>query len=273
MAVVTFSREAHSGTRDLARLLADRLGYRYVSRDALTQAISVASGFERVPVTAESEGRAPSRIEQFGEQLSGNRAAYLASLRAVITDLAIEDNVVLVGHAAGLVLTDMRSVVRLFVVAPLEDRIRRLVAEGATADEAARLIELDDRESAQYIRYLFGVDWLDAHQWDIVVNSGRADMEAVIEMLAQYIERLERDIGEHANLSRQQLVSRLEHALLADDDLGVARVRVVLDGDRVVLEGEALAFEDRERAAALARQLAPELELDNRIVVHPPNAL
>ena len=39
MAVITFSREAHSGTRDLARLLAQRLGYRYVSRDELTHAV------------------------------------------------------------------------------------------------------------------------------------------------------------------------------------------------------------------------------------------
>ena len=63
MAVITFSREAHSGTQDLARLLAQRLGYRYVSRDELTQAVTARSGVERVPQTVESEGRALSLWE------------------------------------------------------------------------------------------------------------------------------------------------------------------------------------------------------------------
>ena len=74
MTVVTFSREAHSGTQDLARLVARRLGYRYVGRDELTQAVAARSGVERVPQTVESEGRALSRWEQLGEQLTGDRA-------------------------------------------------------------------------------------------------------------------------------------------------------------------------------------------------------
>jgi hypothetical protein len=37
-----------------------------------------------------------------------------------------------------------------------------------------------------------------------------------------------------------------------------------------VLEGEALAQEDRDHAEALARAVAPHAALDNRIVVHPP---
>ena len=126
MAVITFSREAHSGTQDLARLLAQRLGYRYVGRDELTEAVTARGGVQRVPQTSESEGRALSRWEQFGEQLTGDRATYVAALKAVITDLALADNVVLVGHGAGQFLSDMRGVVRIFVVAPIEDRLRGL---------------------------------------------------------------------------------------------------------------------------------------------------
>jgi len=50
--IITFSREAHSGTRDLARLLADRLGYRYVSRDELTRLVNARSGLARTPSAA-----------------------------------------------------------------------------------------------------------------------------------------------------------------------------------------------------------------------------
>ena len=271
--MITFSREAHSGTRDLARLLAERLGYRYVSRDELTQAVAARSGLDRTPQTAESEGRALSRLEQLGEQLSGDRANYQAALKAVVTELALADNVVMVGHGAGQFLRELPSVVRVFVVAPLEDRVARLMAEGETDPERARrLIDEQDRESAAYVRYLFGIDWLDPHQWDLVINAGRASPSAALDMLAQYVESLVRSQAEQDTLSRLQLTSRLEQALLADPELGLANVRVHVEPEGVVLEGEALAQEDRERAEALARALAPQVALDNRIVVHPPSS-
>src|SRR5689334_12619335 len=73
MAVVTFSREAHTGTRDLARQVAQRLGYRYVSRDELTSVVTARSGVHRRAQDQETEGRSLSLWEQVSEQLSGTR--------------------------------------------------------------------------------------------------------------------------------------------------------------------------------------------------------
>jgi len=274
VAVITFSREAHSGTQDLARLLAQRLGYRYVGRDELTEAVAARGGVQRVPQTSESEGRALSRWEQFGEQLTGDRATYVASLKAVITDLALADNVVIVAHGAGQFLGDMRGVVRVFVVAPREDRLARLASEGVEdADQARRLIDQQDRESADYLRYLFGIDWLDPHAWDLVINTGRANINAVLDMLAHYTSALIRDEAEHDQLARRQLAGHIEQALLGDQSLGVDKLSVqVVETGKLVLEGEALAREDRQRAEVIARALAPDTEVDNRIVVHPPRS-
>jgi len=273
VAVITFSREAHSGTQDLARLLAERLGYRYVSRDELTRAVTARGGIERVPQTPESEGRALSRWELFGEQLTGQRATYIASLKAEINALALADNVVIVGHGAGQFLSDMRGVVRVFVVAPMEDRVARLIDEGVEdADRARRLVDEQDRESAAYLRYLFGIDWLDPHAWDLVINTGRTNVTATLEMLAHYTTSLVRDQSEHDTLTDQQLASRIEHGLLADRTLGVDRLSVRATAGVVVLEGQALTLDDRANAEALAAALAPHAVLDNRIVVRPPSS-
>jgi cytidylate kinase len=274
MAVIAFSREAHSGTQDLARRLAGRLGYRYVSRDEVTHAVTARSGVERLPQTVESEGRALSIWEQLGEQLTGDRQTYVAALKAVVTDLAMADDVVIVGHGAGHFLRDLRTVVRVFVVAPMQDRIARLRDEEGINDteRARRLIDKQDRESAEYLRYLFGIDWRDPHEWDLVINTGRADIEAVLDMLVHYTERLIRDVAEHSDLSRMQIVSRIEQRLLADESLGVDKLRVRMEADSIVLQGEALAQEDRDRAEATARALAPEAVIDNRIVLRPPTS-
>lgn len=272
MAVITFSREAHSGTQDLARILAQRLGYRYVSRDELTRSVAIRSGVQRQAQTQETEGRSLSLWEQLGEQLTGARDAYVAALRQAVTELAIADNVVIVGHGAGLFLADMRTVVRVFVVAPIADRITRLMAEqGVDADKARQAIERQDRESAEYLRYLFGIDWLDAHQWDLVINIGRIDPEATVDMLVHYTHALVRDGAEATDLQQQRLSSRLEQAIIKED-LGVDRLAVHFDGRVLVLEGEALTIADRERAESIARTLAEEAELRNNIVVRPPSS-
>jgi cytidylate kinase len=273
VAVITFSREAHSGTQDLARLLAQRLGYRFVSRDELTRAITARSGVDRTPPTGESEGRALSIWEQIGEHLTGDREAYVAALKSVVTDLALADNVVIVGHGAGRFLGHMRSVLRVFVVAPMQDRVARLLAEGVEDENVARrMIEQQDGQSDAYLRYVFGIDWRDPHEWDLVINSGRVDLEAVLDMLAGYTERLVRDQAEHTDLSRMQIASRVEQALLGDHDLGVSKLRVRFDAAALVLEGEALAQEDRDHAEAKARRLAPEAPIDNQIVLRPPTS-
>jgi cytidylate kinase len=272
MAVITFSREAHSGTQDLAQALAERLGYRYVSRDELTRAVTARSGVRRQPQTSESEGRSLSWWEQLGEHLTGEREAYVAALKAVVTEVAIADDAVIVGHGAGHFLSDMRSVVRVFVVAPLEDRLARLRAEGIEDPaKARRMLEDQDRESAEYLRYVFGIEWGDPHQWDLVINTGRADSRAVVDMLAHYTHSLMRDQEESDDLRRQQLASRIEQALISHD-LGVDRLGVRFDASLLVLEGEALTQDDREGAEAVARSLAPEAPLDNQIVLRPPSS-
>lgn len=272
MTVVTFSREAHSGTQDLARLLADRLGYRFVGRDELTDMVSARSGIKRDAQTQETEGRSLSLWEQLGEQLTGEREAYITALRQAVTELAIADNVVIVGHGAGLFLSDMRSVVRVFVVAPMDDRVARLqVEQHLDASQARQTIERQDRQSAEYLRYLFGINWLDPHHWDVVVNTGRTESEAVLDMLEHFTRAQVRDPTEAADLQRQRLSSRIEQALIKDDH-GVDHLAVRFEASTLVLEGDALMLEDRERAEAVARSLAPEAAIDNQIVVRPPSS-
>jgi CMP/dCMP kinase len=271
VAVITFSREPYSGTQDLARLLAQRLGYRYVGLEELAQAVTARGGVERLPQTSEHEGRALSLWELIGEQLTGDRETYIAALKAVVTDLAIADNVVMVGHGAGLLLGDMPSVVRVFVVAPMNERVARLVAEGGQdADQARRSIEQRDRESADFLRHLFGIDWLDAHHWDLVINTGRANAAAALDMLTSYAESVVRDRSERDSLSRLQLASRIERALLGQDDLGVDKLGVRFEDNTLVLEGAALTQDDRARAEAITHALAPEAVVDNQIVLRPP---
>ena len=265
MAIVTFSREAHSGTQDLARLLAQRLGYRYVARDALTLALADVSGAAGVAQGSDTEGRPLS----FWEQWRGNAARQRAVLTVVVAELAVGDGVVLVGHGAGQIVTPLRSALRVFVVDTPARRARRLVDEGMDPSRARRAVADEDRVSASYLRYLFGIDWRDPHHWDVVLNMARLDVGRAVELIAHDAASLTRDTDDQRRLDQLRLQARLELALHDDADLGVERVRVTLTEDRVLVEGDALAPEDRLRAEATVARLAPGLTIDNRMVVRP----
>jgi hypothetical protein len=165
----------------------------------------------------------------------------------------------------------MRSVVRVFVVAPMADRLARLRDEGVDDPARARnMIAEQDRESSAYLRYLFGVDWLDPHQWDLVINTGRAHLQGALDMLTYYTESLVRDSAEHDVLARKQVVARVEQTLL-EADLGVDKLSVFFDGDTLTLQGEALTTSDREHAELLAQSDAADVAIDNQIVLRPPS--
>ena len=263
MAIVTFSREAHSGTQDLARLLAQRLGYRYVARDALSLALADASGAAGVAQGTDSEGRSLS----FWEQWRGNPARQRALLTTVVTEFMLADDVVMVGHGAGQIVAPLRTALRVFVVDTPAHRAQRLVDEGMEPSRARRAVLDEDRVSASYLRYLFGIDWRDPHQWDVVLNMARLDTERAVELLAHDAASLRRDAIEQRRLDQLRLQAQLELTLYDDADLGMDRLSVSLTDERVVLEGDALGPEDRQRAEETVARLAPGTPIENRIAV------
>src|SRR5919206_4865357 len=174
MGVITISRVPGSSGDTLARALAERLQYRLVERTELVQLAERIGGpdvaWERSPELRE---RSPS----FWERLNEERRRYASVLRRVTTHLAEEDDVVIVGLGAGQLLKGLSNVLRLQIIAPVDVRIERVMARGfddipgpLSKDKARDLIRARDRDIAGYMRYLFNIEWLEPHHWDLVLN-------------------------------------------------------------------------------------------------------
>src|SRR5918912_1855980 len=159
MGVITVSRHPGSLGDTLARATAERLGYRIVERDQLARLAERVGGsdlaWDRSPELRE---RSPS----FWERLNEERRRYSSVLRRVTTELAQEDDVVIVGLGAGQFLKGLSNVLRLQVVAPYDIRLERVMSRGfddvpgpLSKDKARDLIRAADRDAAGYARYLF----------------------------------------------------------------------------------------------------------------------
>src|SRR5205807_1577612 len=138
--------------------------------------------------------RAPEMRERsptFWERLNEERRRYASVLRRVTTQLAEEGDVVIVGLGGGQLLKGLGNVLRLQVIAPMDVRIERVMERGfdevagpLSRDRARDLIRTTDREANGYMRYLFNIDWMEPHHWDLVINTGRFTVDEVVGAIA-----------------------------------------------------------------------------------------
>src|SRR5436305_9940726 len=122
MNVITVSREYGAGGYEVARRLADVLGWELLDRELLHRAAAV----EHLP-DAELERvdeKAVSLADRF--RLHPPHQQYLHGLTEAARQAAARGNVVLVGRGTGQLLGDRPNVFHLHLAAPREWRARRM---------------------------------------------------------------------------------------------------------------------------------------------------
>jgi cytidylate kinase len=276
MAVITISRHPGSLGDTIARALAERLQYRLVERSEL---IRVA---ERIGGTDVAWDRAPElreRSPSFWERLNEERRRYASVLRRAITQLAEDDDVVIVGLGGGQLLKGLSNVLRLQIIAPMDVRLERVMERGfddvagpLSRDQARDLIRRSDRDIGGYMRYLFNIDWLEPHHWDVVINTGRFSVAQTVEMVAAIVDSgmLEPSTLDRQRLANLGLASRVEATVLSDPTVWANGLKVVAQDGRVRIEGEVITEEDREAIEQIVRDIEGVRHIENDLRVQPP---
>ena len=97
----------------------------------------------------------------------------------LVKQAADEGNAVIVGRGGAFFLENRPEVFHVFIYAPYEDKVRRLIKRGTEPNEAARLVDTVDNDRADFIKKYFDKDWPDRHLYHLMINS-RAGDEAVV---------------------------------------------------------------------------------------------
>jgi cytidylate kinase len=178
MAVITISRQMGSLGDEVAAAVAQRLGYRVVARDLIYQAAQRAGAPEMALAEIDELGLlgvTPSRQ---------TRRAYQAAVRQVMEELAAAGDVVIVGRASSRVLAAYPGSLHVRVVASKATRVQRVAAAaGVTTEAALAQVEQSDRTRRAYLRRHYKVDWDAADLYDVVVNTGRLQVDAAAALI------------------------------------------------------------------------------------------
>jgi cytidylate kinase len=191
----------------VGRLVAQRLRYHYVDREVLEQAARqlglaegevedreerVSRGWEQVVKvfamgSPESPYAPPTIRVVFDEELFRVEAA-------ILRKMAAEQSCVIVGKGGAHVLRGHPRLLRLFLHASVDFRVRRLMHVYHIADpaEARTRIEESDENRERFHRSLVGTPWRDATGYDLCIDTGTVDFIAAREMIVTLVESLRR---------------------------------------------------------------------------------
>ena len=184
--IITVAREHGSSGKEIARLVAQKLGIPFYYKE-MTALAAQESGLDK----------------EFIADININSPAYLHSLylstdviqRAVVAQdkvikrIAEEGSCVIVGRAADYVLKDNEDLVRVFIYAPMDYRIKRIMeVYGDDYEAARRNVKRSDEARASYYKKISGLEWGAKHNYDLVIISS-IGLDESAEAICLYVKR------------------------------------------------------------------------------------
>jgi cytidylate kinase len=193
--IVTIEREYGSGGGEIAHLLATQLGWKLWDQ-LLTEEIARLANCPKAVVEVREERNDPLYYRLFKSFLRGS---YEGSINAhklnlvdsetilklterVVQNAAKTGNSVIVGRGAQHFLRNRPDALRVFLYAPRENKVRRLLARGKNATEAQQLVDTVDRERMDFIQKYFKVEWPDRAIYHGMINTAIGD-QAVVHLI------------------------------------------------------------------------------------------
>lgn len=236
MSIITISRGSYSKGKEVAEKVSAKLGYECISREVLLE----ASNEFNVPeiMLARAIHDAPTILDRIGYK----KDRYLAFIWSALLQHFKKGNVVYCGLAGHFLVKDIPHVLKVRVIADLEQRVKSEVArEGLSRKEALHIIKHDDEERRKWSQYLYGINTSDPSLFDLVIHIGTMTTDDAVSVICSTaaLDTFKTTPESQQALEDIAVASQVRAALmdLAPD------VDVVASGGSVQIHTAALLFE------------------------------
>lgn len=182
--IITIAREHGTAGKRIGQLVAQRLNVPCYYKE-MTALAAQESGLAKEFISGiNSDENAVMRELYLGT--SAVRQAVLAQEKA-INMIADAGACVIVGRAADYVLRNRDNVMRVFIHAPKDYRVKKVMEMyGDTEQEGKKSIARSDAARGSYYKSISGHDWGDARQYELTVDSS-IGVEKTVDLICAYI--------------------------------------------------------------------------------------
>lgn len=185
--VITIARQHGSGGRLVGECLAKKLGIAYYDK-------------ELISLTAQKTGFALDFVKEVEEKQSSSFLYSIYSATTVpsvyeqarnaqftvIRELAAKESCVIVGRAADCLLSEEPNVIRVFIHAPLEERVRRVRDDYKEEENTAKAVQKKDKSRAAFYNTYSEYPWGDIRNYELAVDSS-IGIEKTADIITAYV--------------------------------------------------------------------------------------
>ena len=193
--IIAIGRQHGSGGHDIARALAEELGYTCFDKEIVDHAAE-NSQFSKEILDSYDEKRVSPYIVPAPHYLGLNESFRLnmqvaAAQFDAIRKLAETGDCIFVGRCADYVLRHREDLVRVFIMAEDAYRVETMMKRRNLSEEQARkLIKEVDKDRASYYKYYTDQIWGERENFDLCVNSGRVGVDCAVQVIKAYVEAM-----------------------------------------------------------------------------------
>lgn len=183
--IITIAREHGSSGKQIGKLVAERLRIPFYYKE-MTALAAQESGLDKEFIS-DINANSPGVLHSLYLSTEVVQQAIAAQDR-VIREIANQGSCVIVGRAADYVLRDYDNVVRIFIYAPEDYKIKRVMeVYGDTPEEAKRNVHHSDEARASYYKNISEQTWGSRQNYELMIDSS-VGVEASVETIYQYIQ-------------------------------------------------------------------------------------
>ncbi len=202
--IITITRQFGSGGHEIGEALAKRLEIPFYDK-------------ELISLAAKKSGVAPEVFEQYDEKAAnsllyslsvglynyGNGFSSVGDLpvndrlyilqHKIIKELADKENFVVVGRCADYVLRDHKNLVKVFIYADIDSRVKRAVdRHDIDPARSKQAVIKADKARANYYSFYSGKKWGLADNYDLCINSTNLSTQQAVEIILSYIDIIDK---------------------------------------------------------------------------------
>jgi len=264
MSVITISRGSYSRGKEVAEKVAAELGYECISREVLLETSEQFNIPEIKLVRAIHD--APSILERF----TYGKERYVSYLKASLLKHIKKDNVVYHGLAGHFLLRDIPHVLKVRIIADLEDRVvEEMKRENMSEAEARQLLKKDDEERRRWSLQIFGIDTWDPMLYDLVIHIKSITVDCAVKLILQAIKSpcFQTTQSYQKIMDDQTLAAMIEAALVEE----FPTAKVTVQNGEIYVDVRANLTQEKEvtaRVKRIATNVAG-IEVNLKCFVHP----
>ncbi|WP_130870300.1 AAA family ATPase [Intestinimonas massiliensis (ex Afouda et al. 2020)] len=172
--VITIGREYGSGGRLIAKQLSEEMGITFYDKQLITE-VAKKTGFSENFIR-DTEHQRPTNSFLYDLYTSVATPSvpdqvFIAQAK-VIKAAAARESCVIVGRCADYILREEPHVLKVFVNAPLDQRVKRARDEyGVTEANLEGYVIRQDKARASYYNYFATGRWGQSREYDLCINS------------------------------------------------------------------------------------------------------